>query len=132
MITLIRKKYLPVFSPVLSVLLAGFLCISQFPFMHNLNADFNVWNVKSFIILEGEHNHEPNPQSALIDYHKITIVEVEECLACHLVNSLRFLIINRPVDYYYKIDSPICFLNSSFHNVSQYYNLPPLRAPPIV
>lgn len=132
MITLIRKKYLPVFSPMLAVLLSGFLCISQFPFMHDLNADFNVWNVKSFIILEGEHHHEPNPQSACIDHHKITIVDVEVCLACYLVNSLRFPIINQPVDYYYNIDSPICFLNNSFQHISQYYNLSPLRAPPIV
>lgn len=132
MITLIRKKYLPVFSPVMAVLLAGFLCISQFPFMHDLNADFNVWNVKSFVILEGEHHHEPNPQSACIDYHKVTIVEIGECLACHLVNSFRFLVINQPVDYYYKIDSSVCFSNNSFQHALHYYNLPPLRAPPIV
>lgn len=129
---LLREKYVRWIASGMAILLTGFLSISQMPFLHNIDAEFNVWNVKSFIILEGEHHHEPNPQSACFDYHIIKIKDAGECLGCQIVNNFRFLVTGIKIDFLENNKYTDYFIHKSLRVSSHYFNLPQLRAPPAV
>ena len=132
MLRLLRKKYLSFVASGMVILLSGLLSVSELPILHNLNADLNIWNVKSFIILEGEHHHEPNPESACFDFHTIKIIDIGECLGCQIVNNFNFQIIIFLIDFCENVKTSNYFVYSSLHLVPQYYNLSLLRAPPII
>jgi len=81
------------FKISLSVFVIYFTLLSlsiQFPFFHNLKKDFNFYNVKNYIELEGEHHHENYPSTECIDNHKTIIISVGECDVCLLLANYNF------------------------------------------
>lgn len=127
---MIRRKYISVISLIICLNFLCFISIIHFPFFHNLDADLNIWNVKSLIILGGEHHHEDNPKSPLYDYHKIKLIEVGNCF-CQIFSNSRFIFLSQSLNFYYKLNYLFnCFKNSILLP-SNIYNLPSLRAPPL-
>ena len=128
---IIRKKYISGISLLLCIFFFVFITITDFPYFHNLDADFNVWNVKNSVILEGEHHHEANPQSPLFDFHKIKIIEIGECPICQIFFNLRFIFLSQPLNFYYKTNCSSNYFTYSFFIPSNIYNISLSRAPPL-
>jgi len=126
----ISKNYVLVISLFLCIAFVFFICIMNFPFVHNIDADFNIWNVKELIILEGEYHHEDNPKSPCFDFHKIRIKNVGECLICLMFSHLRFIASAQNSNFFYKISYPLIYLRSSLYYISNIFNIPLFRAPP--
>jgi len=72
---LIRKKFASGISLLVCILFFGVIVFSNFPYLHNLDADLNIWNVKNFIILEEKHYQEDNPKSPHFDFYKVFKLE---------------------------------------------------------
>jgi len=129
MLTII-KKHKSVISVLLCIIFFYFINSSTFPYFHNLDADLNIWNVKTLIILEGEHHHEDNPKSPLYDYHKIKLIEVGNCF-CQIFSNSRFIFLSQSLNFYYKLNYLFnCFKNSILLP-SNIYNASLSRAPPL-
>jgi len=99
-----RKKYFKVLSFLLSIFFFCFVSIIYFPFLHNLDDDINIWNVKTFIILEGEHHHDANPKSPGIEFHKIKLIDINDCLICQILNNVRFVLSYQHVSFFYSLN----------------------------
>ena len=130
MLTII-KKYKSVTSVFLCIIFFYFINFSTFPYFHNLDADLNIWNVKTLIILEGEHHHEANPQSPLFDFHKTKIIDIGECLICQILSNSRFIFLSQSLNFYYKLNYLFNYFKNSFIFPSNIYNISLSRAPPL-
>lgn len=128
---MILRKYISVISLIICLNFLCFISIIHFPFFHNLDADLNIWNVKSLIILVGEHHHEDNPKSACFDYHKTKIIDIGKCLICQILSNSRFIFLSQSLKFYYKINHLFNYFKYSILLPSNIYNLPLLRAPPL-
>jgi len=128
---IIRKKYISGISLLLCIFFFIFITITDFPYFHNLDADFNIWNIKTSVILEGEHHHEANPQSPLFDFHKIKIIDIGECPICQIFGNLRFIFSDLALNFCYKINCSSKYPQYSFLLSSNIYNVPLSRAPPL-
>ena len=128
----IRKKYIRVISSLLCCIILSFTIVTSFPYFHNLDADLNIWNVNELIILEGKHNHKDNPDSPCIDFHKIKIINVGDCLICDVFGNLRFIFSSLSLVFYNGINYPLNFLKYTFLFQSNIYNLSSPRAPPVL
>ena len=74
---------------LLSLNIVLIACLLTFPQFHDLDSDFNFWNVSSRLILEGEHHHSPNPAESCIDYHTKKNITIEDCYVCSLLTNYR-------------------------------------------
>ena len=131
LLCMIRRKYISVISLIICLNFLCFISIIYFPFLHNLDADLNIWNVKTLIILGGEHHHEDNPKSACFDYHTIKIIDIGECLICHVFKNSHFIFLSQSLNIYYKLNYSFNYFKNSILLPSNIYNLPLLRAPPL-
>lgn len=126
----ILKNCVPVISLFLCIVFIFFICIINFPFLHNMEADVNIWNIKTYVILEGKHHHEDNPKSPCFDFHKIKIKNIGECLICLIFSYLRFIASSKNSNFFNKISYPLIYLHSSLTYISNFFNIPLFRAPP--
>ena len=127
----IREKYLKIISPLLCFIIIFISSITYIPYFHNLEADLNIWNVDSLIILEGKHNHEDNPNSACFDFHQIRLVEVGDCPVCQFGNNSRYLFFSFINNFFYDAFVQKNSFSDSYHFSTYKYNIPHLRAPPV-
>ena len=118
-------------SLLLCLFFIYYIVLASFPFVHNLDADFNIWNVKLVVILEGKHNHEDNPQSACFDFHQIRLVEVGDCPVCQFGNNSRYLFFSFINNLFYDAFVQKNSFSDSYHFSTYKYNIPHLRAPPV-
>ena len=126
----IIRKYKPAILLIVSLSFLYFISIVYFPFIHNLDSDFNPFNTKTLVILEGKHNHKDNPESPCFDFHRIKLINVGDCLICTIFGTFRFIFSNQVSSFFHEIT----YLFSCFEYFSPYvsksFNLPLLRAPP--
>ena len=118
-------------SLLISLFFLYYVVLTSFPFVHNMKADLNFWNVKYYILLEGIHHHEDNLKSPCLDFHQTKLIEVGYCPVCNLCNNDRFLFVNyENLSFYNKFIEYYSPLNFSYF-ISLKYNTPFLRAPPL-
>ena len=127
----IIRKYISSISLFISIFFFSFITANTFPLFHNLDADFNVTNVNSIVILEGEHHHEDNPKSACFDYHTIKIKEIGKCIVCQILNNIRFIFLTQSFNFYYKLYYLFNYFRSLTFLPSNIYNVSLSRAPPL-
>lgn len=126
----ISKNYVPVISLFLCIVFVSFICIINFPFLHNMEADVNIWNVKTYVILEGKHHHENNLQVPCFEFHHIIFKNVGICAICYFFSNFKFTFSPQILSFFHYITE---FLN--FHKSLIFFGLilfyiPILRAPP--
>ena len=129
--SIIRKKFVKIFSVLLCIAFINFVIIIYFPFLHNLDADINVWNFKYFVILKGEHHHEANPKLPGFEYHEIKLIDIENCPICNVLDNARLFISSQSVNFCYNFNFLLESLPKSLNIPSNIYDLPLLRAPPL-
>lgn len=126
-----RKKNSKNLSLLLCLFFIYYIVLASFPFVHNLKADLNVWNVKLVVILEGKHNREDNPQSACFDFYQIRLVEVGDCPVCQLGSNNKLLSFSFVNNFFYDTFIKKSSFSDLYHFSTYEYDIPHLRAPPV-
>ncbi len=129
---LMRKKFTSGTSLLLCILFFGVIVSSDLPYLHNLDADFNIYNIKTLVILEGKHHHEDNPKSPLVDFHKIKINEIGVCPICDVIGNLNFIFSFLTSKFAYKLNSSLIYSIYSNLFPSNDFNISAPRAPPLL
>lgn len=126
----ISKNYVPAISLFLCLIFLSFVSIINFPFLHNIDADINIWNVKNYVILEGKHHHENDLQVPCIEFHHLVFKDVGICAICYFFGNFKSSLSFQTLNFFHYT---IYFLN--FHKSLIFFSLilfyiPVLRAPP--
>ena len=129
---MLMKKYKSILSLLLCLLFLGTVSVSNLPYLHNLDADLNIWNVKSFVILEGKHNQEDNSKSPHFDFYKIKIIKVGECFICDILCNCKSIFSLLNLSFCYKTNYLSIFAIYSILFSSNIYNISAPRAPPLL
>ena len=124
------KKYKKL-SLFLCLFFINYVVLISFPFVHNLDADLNIWNVKLVVVNDVKHNQEPHPDSACFDYHNFKLIKVGDCPVCQLGSNNNVLLFSIDNSFFYDSFTQISNVYASYCISSHKYNIPQLRAPPL-